>query len=368
MVDNFDIEVGYTCNNNCIHCVIKPNVMEMNRTQKVLDLTTSEIRGIFLLDDIRGAKTITLTGGEITIRPDFKEIINDLKTVLEQHNENPIIFLQTNGRKLTDKIEFLKETGLNFYYVIAFHSSNEVLHNKIVGNTKAGESPFLETLQAINKIKEVYKGLDGFGRIEMVLSRYNIKDIAQSVESFYEMGIKTIGISYPHLTGFDRIFNMKYVKDTGTEYPHFIEEPLGIGETLANKIGFGYSELSPVLEQIHSLMKEHPDLSVYLEEVPLCVMRDGTGKMLEYLPNLWFMCHQPGEKTKAVTSDRQIMDNFVEEFIKEHEQPKECRFCALRKECLGVWKEVAHIYRGQGLIPITKEENEVLIKSIQETV
>ena len=135
-MDKLDIKVGYTCNNNCIHCVIKPNVMGMNKEGSKLDLTTEEVKAN-IEDALKmGVKDIVLTGGEMTMRDDFLELIQFLEDKVAEYGLCPCISLQTNGRELGRYVEFINGTTLDFNYVIALHSSKEELHNKIVGNKK----------------------------------------------------------------------------------------------------------------------------------------------------------------------------------------------------------------------------------------
>ncbi|MFW6226265.1 MAG: radical SAM protein, partial [bacterium] len=66
MIKNFDIKIGYECNNNCRHCVVSDNYKFGNVCD--YQITAQEI-----IDKLKitKAKYITITGGEPTIRKDL---------------------------------------------------------------------------------------------------------------------------------------------------------------------------------------------------------------------------------------------------------------------------------------------------------
>jgi radical SAM protein with 4Fe4S-binding SPASM domain len=70
---NVHLELTYRCNEQCVHCYC---VVEHGREREVRDreLTTTEVRD--LLDELAdlGALYLTLSGGEVFVRPDFFDI------------------------------------------------------------------------------------------------------------------------------------------------------------------------------------------------------------------------------------------------------------------------------------------------------
>ena len=70
-----DIKTGFTCNNSCIHCVIAPIRDDLQNNQKELDSPTDEVKRFIDEAVARGSDTVVLTGGEVTIRKDFSEIV-----------------------------------------------------------------------------------------------------------------------------------------------------------------------------------------------------------------------------------------------------------------------------------------------------
>ena len=96
-----DIKLGYSCNDDCIHCVVSRLRKEAIKKNK-LDLNFEEYKKE--IDNLKKENftEITVTGGEPTIRNDFIKIIEYIK------KNNFKIDLQTNGRRLSD-FNFLKK-------------------------------------------------------------------------------------------------------------------------------------------------------------------------------------------------------------------------------------------------------------------
>ncbi len=110
----------WNCNHQCVHCYAAG---QQHAEEK--ELSTDEWKQI--IDKCRkiGIPQLTFTGGEPTMRDDLVSLIDYAKWFVTR--------LNTNGRKLTP--EFCKELqGASLDSVqITFYSSNEEIHNKLVG-------------------------------------------------------------------------------------------------------------------------------------------------------------------------------------------------------------------------------------------
>lgn len=91
-----DIKTGFLCNNNCLFCVQALNKCKGNRSFEEIkkDLVESKER----------CDGVVLTGGEVTIRKDFLEIIK-----LAKELGYKVIQIQSNGRMFSS-LEFCKKT------------------------------------------------------------------------------------------------------------------------------------------------------------------------------------------------------------------------------------------------------------------
>ena len=116
MAQLVDLKVGFSCNNNCIHCVISDKISEK-------DLTLSEIKA--LIDNYiseYGVIQLTLTGGEITIRKDFSDIMDFVR---QRKNEGKISFvdMQTNAGMLQKEGLAKIACKVVDFFLVALHSN-----------------------------------------------------------------------------------------------------------------------------------------------------------------------------------------------------------------------------------------------------
>lgn len=310
----FDLKLGISCNNNCLHCVIKPNILALKKAhpdaitlnsgigmQCDMDLTYEEIIRILVQQD---AGHIVLTGGEPTINPSF---IPTLKW-LYYTRPNVAISIQTNGRLLADEnfVRTIRRYTRRVNFAIAIHGLEET-HNRIVFNRKETGNPYRETVEGIRHVLRYFPAESV--RSEIVVTRFNIHEVVDSVKEQYEkIGLKMVGISYPHLEGFSS----------------------GAISKLAPKM----SEFIPIMEELNRLAQKHRDLRIMFEELPLCIynqmqvdeivldsfpMRSKAGITLNFMGN-------PNER-------------YSSDWISQHRKLQPCLTCVVRDECIGIWRE-----------------------------
>lgn len=323
----YDLKVGYTCNNNCIHCVVKPDYQDWLETGIPIDVPYGDLISIVNSQEFIDSDHVVITGGEPTIRKEFSRLL------LYIHNKYPDkrISLQTNGRNLKKYVKEIYQNNINIFYVIALHGNCDV-HNKVV--QVKGTDTFSETMGAIEEIKNVYGDFNRVGRIEIVLSGLNYKNIPSFIEYLYKLDIKHIGISYPHLDGYAMI-DIESVK----------------------KIGLSYAELKEVLPQFYELCRKYKDLVLQFEQVPACMWRDAEGKLYKLPANIQSMNHVPQQQTTVKFPNREIDTDFFLTYKSMHAKPKICDSCAAC-ECMGIWWESLAAFGDDGFIPISENETE----------
>lgn len=325
----YDLKVGYTCNNHCIHCVIEPNINDLKIRNEKLDTSYGDIVKEMESPDFIEAGSVVLTGGEITVRRDFMRIV---KTIVKKQ-PNKFIYIQTNARKLKEYVEELSQVSKNIQYVVAVHSSNEELHNKIVGNKFFEKSPYVETMEAIEEIERVYGDFAKVARIEIVISNINKADLFNTIVDMHKMGVKNIGISYPHLDGF--LFSM--------------------GIDKVKEIGFSYEELKPTLTKVYRYLELNDELYVEFEEVPRCMWRDEEGKLLKSLKNLGEM-GRVNQEISVKFPGQEANHDFAQKWVEMHRYTDKCKSCAMRNSCPGIWFESEEAFGSRGFIPVTNNE------------
>ena len=298
----FDLKVGFSCNNNCIHCVV-------GSKRGTRDLTFSEIQKV--VDSVPEGEPIQLTGGEITIRKDFTDIVEYCG--LKGHKT----IIQTNGTGLIEeviqKIEPFVENVL-----IAIHSCDPYIHNLIIRSRK-NENMFEKTLQGLRNLQKYSIPFS----TQTVISKINLSSL---YNTFAFIQKECPGV-FMHLT-----------------YPH----PLG--EAWENRVLVcpSYKELKPFIQDCFRDFGPH----LIVEAIPPCYI-------FPFYQNI--ECNLDAN-IKKNTLDRKGFDPackntndfFNEEGVTQNynindldskrKGPK-CKTCFYAKECLGVWREYVDIYR-----------------------
>ena len=182
-----DLKLGYNCNNNCVHCVISEQRENSLKLHNRDNRTTEEIFSEILKGKENGCTSIIITGGEPTLRSDFKEIVQFAK-------ENGFyVLLQSNGRLFSNKVFLDSVKNYIDMYMIALHGSTALIHDKIIQS----ENGFKQVVLALKNLVEI----DAKIGVKVVISNYNKDDLFNILKFVYELGIKYVNIAFPHING-----------------------------------------------------------------------------------------------------------------------------------------------------------------------
>jgi MoaA/NifB/PqqE/SkfB family radical SAM enzyme len=133
-----DIKTGFMCNNNCLFCVQGSNKFKGNRQKEDIFKDLKEAKKT-------GCKGVVFTGGEVSIRDDFFELLSYAK---QQGFE--VIQVQTNGRRFFYK-DFCRraiDAGMN-EFAPAVHGHIPELHDYLTRSKGA----FSQVTEAIRNVK-----------------------------------------------------------------------------------------------------------------------------------------------------------------------------------------------------------------------
>lgn len=326
----FDLKVGFSCNNKCFHCVVEASRLCLVNNKEKINQSYKEIIDVIDSEECKSSSTITITGGEPTLRKDFTRII---KYIVDNYPDKRIN-IQTNGRLLGIHLPYLKSLSDKISYTIAMHSKDEDIHNLIVNSDcdTGLSNPYRETLNSLEKLKNVYGDFKSAARIEIVLSSLNYKTIPETLTWLIENGYNAIGISYPHLDGFYEYFGVEKVR----------------------KIGISYSQLKEILPSIYDIVEKNKDIRLLFEEMPLCMWRDKDGKLLKKLDNISIM--KVGGESVFVKFINKDLFKFNEAWDDMHTYANKCSTCSYRGCCDGVWYESIAAFGEEGFEPITELE------------
>ena len=291
----FDLKVGFTCNNKCLHCVVEGK-------KDTKDLTLEEIKHI-VDNNVAENDTVVLTGGEVSIRKDFYDIVKYC------YDKGHPVSIQTNGTGFNEEVT-KKVAPYISNVLIAIHSCDESVHNKIV-QCKGEKSMYDLTLKG-------FRNLIKFGvRVETqtVLSTLNIHTLYDT----YKMIQEIAPMCYMHLT-----------------YPH----PMGSAYTNHDIICPRYSDIkkyiSPIIRDFGTRL--------VIEAIPHCYIHPWY-QSIELLIDSDIKHNKINRVgyDKSIENVRLIQD-YNSNDLSEKRKSNLCRNCAYDFECIGVWKEYAEFY------------------------
>lgn len=302
---SYDLKVGYSCNNRCKHCVIADNKAHIIEAHKKVDLSFEDICKLIDENVDDGVNRIVLTGGEVSIRKDFPEIIAKCK------EKNVIVSIQSNGRmfkkmELVDVVASLKDVSL----AIALHSSKAEIHD-VITDVKGS---FEETCLGIKNLAS--RGLDVC--VKVVISKYNQYDLHDLVRLSHALGATSMNIAFPH--------------------------GLGAAEWNFDTVIPRYKDLKEELNIVCELSKQL-GIWVDFETVPCCIIPEHIDRISEII--------YASEQTICSPVGVDVF-NWDEERVKIKSKGQKCKNCLYDRKCEGVWTEYVEKFGVDEFTPITK--------------
>lgn len=191
-----DIKVGYSCNNNCIFCAVK------NHEQK--DRTFEEYDKIITKERTNN-NDITITGGEVSIRNDFLDIIS--RAFELKYNIN----IQSNGRMFSNSRFAYVTSQFNISeFLISIHGHNSEIHDLLTQS----RGSFDQTVCGIENLISLGNKVV----TNTVLMKENINYMKDLCILLSSLNINEILLSYPDITGgslknIDKIPTLSEVKN-----------------------------------------------------------------------------------------------------------------------------------------------------------
>lgn len=297
----FDLKVGFSCNNNCIHCVVAGK-------RKTRDFSTQEIKSI--IKNRPKEDCIGFTGGEPTIRKDFIELARYAK------KRGHRVALQTNGTLFSD-YGFAKEAGKYMDDVlIAIHSHKKSIHDKIVQRRGMYE----KTVKGLKNIVELRIP----HKTQTVISKLNVGHLKETYDFIQSVspGCR-MQMTFPHPMG-----NAYYNKE---------------------KVVPRYSEIR---KYIYKALKKYADI-LNTEAIPICHLYP-YHNIVENIDEK-IARHLKEEEKRGVDFSRteKNIENYLSLMFSDKRKRSECNQCIFNIRCAGVWKEYMEFYKDNpDLFPI----------------
>jgi len=302
-MDCVDIKVGYTCNNDCLHCVTADK-------RRYGDLSAEQIKREIAFYSDRGEAVLVITGGEPTIRPELVEIVRYARATGFRHIE-----LQTNARALADGdlARALADAGLTSA-LVALHAPVAEAHDRITQRPGG----FAETVQGIRNL--VAAGVQV--RMNMVISLLNLGSVEEMVP-FLAAGLPEVRLgqlTFPHPDG-NALANFDLIVPRLAEAAEVVVRTLRRG--LRRQIWF------------------------MVEAIPPCLLPGFEKHNLE-LRGLEVV----GTDVASGAPDGRITD-YRQLLRAEKEKGEQCARCCLGAVCDGIWKQYADRFGTAELRPLS---------------
>ncbi|MBM4354440.1 MAG: radical SAM protein [Deltaproteobacteria bacterium] len=209
VVQRVDVKTGFGCNNRCRFCV------QGNKRDHFGNRTTDEVKQV-LSDARKDADSIVFTGGEVTIRKDFLELVRFAKEL-----GFSTIQVQTNGRMLAYR-KFCEETvaaGANEFSP-ALHGHVPELHDYLTNAPGA----FKQTVQAIRNLHDLGQPVI----TNTVVTRSNYRHLVEIAKILVGLGVKQYQFAFVHPVGEVEV-NFLSVTPRMTLIEPFVKKGLQVG-------------------------------------------------------------------------------------------------------------------------------------------
>jgi MoaA/NifB/PqqE/SkfB family radical SAM enzyme len=305
--DIFDIKVGYRCNNACIHCIVEPVRHRIDNECLQEELGAGQIEELLDAAVASEAKQVVLTGGEITLRPDFIRIVHSAAS------RGLRILVQTNGRMFSRKslCDSLADIS-GVKYMVALHGSTALIHDNI---TKRKGS-FQETCIGLQNLSSLSCDIT----VKMVLLKMNIGNALSTADLAKKLGAKRMCIVFPHFSEFSA--------------------------ELIRKIVPSYSEIESDVRVVCQ-KSESNNFPTSFENIPYCTIPD--------LPAFWSRnCDLFSQTSTRSVPFHLHNSQFDWEELRKTMKTKQpvCRQCAFDHICEGPWKEYVQLFGDEEFNPV----------------
>lgn len=294
-IERVDVKTGFHCNNKCRFCV------QGTKRQEYGDKTTEEVKQT-LREARQDSDSIVFTGGEVSIRKDFLELVAYARTL-----EFRIIQIQTNGRMFAYK-SFCEETiaaGANEFSP-ALHGHTEALHDFLTG----AQGSYKQTCKAIQNFRALGKPVI----TNSVITRSNYRHLVELAMLLIRLGADQYQFAFVHPCGTaDSLFFSTVPRMTFIE--PFVKKGLAVG------LNRGMVALT--------------------EAIPFCFMQGFENCVAErFIP-----------RTKIFDATF-VLEDYTEFRWREGKaHGPQCKVCSWKMMCEGPWREYPEHYGWSEFVP-----------------
>jgi len=180
---SLSIHLTDVCNSKCTFCIVDSPYMKQDT------IARQRVSRFLRANAGRGYDAVNLSGGEATTRPDFLEILDEIREL-----GYPTVFLQTNGRKLA-RVKYARtvvEKGVSLF-IVSMHGATAATQDKI----SLVPGSFDQAVEGIRNIKQ----LGATVRTNSVVCRDNYPELPEIVDLCLDLGADMVNLSALHTSG-----------------------------------------------------------------------------------------------------------------------------------------------------------------------
>lgn len=305
------IITGFSCNNNCIMCSLRPG------SGKMQNASTQELTERLKRGREESYEKVEFSGGEPTIRPDIYDLINEAKVLGYE-----TIALSTNGRFFSYKEHGSKllKAGLN-KITFSLLGSKNTIHDAIARTPGSFD-------QIISGIQNVKKHGGVHVNVSTVISKMNYKDLNYMAKLLAELGV-------------ENWYLLDLIPD-GNANKNYAQLVVGI------------KKLSEEFLKLDSEINNFKSIGFF--DFPFCIFSE---KIRNNSKVLFINSKQRNETSKQVGYNSKRItikqDGKYEDIYRENVAV--CEECKYFNECGGVWKRYLNKFGDSEINILAKNNN-----------
>jgi MoaA/NifB/PqqE/SkfB family radical SAM enzyme len=289
-----DIKTGFICNNNCRFCVQADNKCTGNRSFDEIVDNLKECR--------KNCDSVVFTGGEVTIRDDFFELVK-----LAKELGYKTIQIQSNGRMFSS-LDFCKKAisaGANDF-ALALHGYCKKQHDYL---TRA-EGSFNQIVKGIRNLKL----LGACVITNTVVVKSNYRDLVKIAELLLKLDVDQFQFAFVHAMG-NAWKNKESVVPRMSIAVPYMKKALQVGIDSGKK--------------------------VMTEAVPYCMMQGYEDYIAEKIIPDTMIRGKKFQNTDDFNAQKKQFGKV---------KFSQCKNCKYDDVCEGVWNDYGKIYGGEEFV------------------
>ncbi|MBR9676974.1 radical SAM protein [Candidatus Woesearchaeota archaeon] len=299
MFKRVDVKTGFSCNNNCLFCVQADNKLKNNRSFN--DIKED------LEDSRKRCDGVVLTGGEVTIRKDFFDIVTLAKKL-----DYKTVQVQTNARMFAN-LDFCKKTIATgaTEFSPALHGHDAAQHDFLTQTPGS----FVQTIKGIKNLK----ALNAKILTNTVVTQQNYQDLPKIAQLLVKLGVDQFQFAFIHPMG-NAWKNFDQVVPSISKAAPYIHQALSIGAAAG--------------------------ITVMAEAMPYCHMQGYEDYIAEKVIPEAEIRGSKHQNTDSFTTQRKVYGK--QKFV-------QCKKCYYDNVCEGPWKEYPQKKGNEEFTPLEKK-------------